>query len=50
MTTTQIIIIVAVIAVIVLLVAGRGGGGPRVTQIDRTIRKEKDEPEDRGDA
>jgi hypothetical protein len=48
MTTTQVGIIVAVVAVIALLAAR--AGGPRVTHIDRTIRREKDEPEDRGDA
>jgi hypothetical protein len=41
MSTTTIIIIVAVVALIAVL-ASRGGG-PRVTQIDRTIRKEKDD-------
>jgi len=40
MGTTTIIIIVAVVALIAVL-ASRGGG-PRVTQIDRTIRKDKD--------
>ena len=40
MSTQTIIIIVAVIALIAVL-ASRGGG-PRVTQIDRTVRKEKD--------
>jgi hypothetical protein len=40
MSTTTIIIIIA-IAVIFALIAVRGGG-PRVTEIDRTVRKEKD--------
>ena len=40
MSTTTIIIIVAVVALIAVL--GSRGGGPRVTQIDRTVRKEKD--------
>ena len=40
MSTTTIIIIVAVVAVIALLAAR--GSGPRVTQIDRTVRTEKD--------
>jgi hypothetical protein len=40
-STTTIIIIIAVIAIIALLAAR--GGGPRVTQIDRTVRREKDE-------
>jgi uncharacterized membrane protein len=41
MTTTQIVIIVAVLAIVALL-AAVGTGGPRVTQIDRTVRHEKD--------
>jgi hypothetical protein len=40
MSTQTIIIIVAVVALIAVF-ASRAGG-PRVTQIDRTIRKEKD--------
>jgi hypothetical protein len=40
MSTPTIIIFVIVIA-IVALIALRSGG-PRVTQIDRTIRKDKD--------
>ena len=36
----MIVIIVAVVALIAVLAAR--AGGPRVTQIDRTIRKEKD--------
>jgi hypothetical protein len=48
MTTQQIVLIVAVIAIIAFLAAR--GVGPRVTQIDRTVRKEKDVPEDRDDA
>ncbi len=40
MTAQTIIIVVAIVAIIAVLAARRGG--PRVTQIDRTIRKEKD--------
>jgi type II secretory pathway pseudopilin PulG len=40
MSTQTIIILVVVIAIIALLAAR--GGGPRVTQITRTVRKEKD--------
>ena len=40
MSTTTIVIIVAVVAVIAVLAVR--GGGPRVTQIDRTVRREKD--------
>ena len=43
MTTTQIIIIVAVVAVIALLAAF--GAGPRITTIDRTVRKDKESGE-----
>lgn len=48
MSTQTIIIIVAAVALIAVLVAR--GGGPRVTQITRTVHKEKDEPESRDDA
>ena len=41
MSTTLIVIIVAVVALIAVL-ASRGGG-PGVTQIDRTIRHEKED-------
>jgi len=40
MSTQAIVIIVAIIALIAVLAAR--SGGPRVTQIDRTVRKEKD--------
>jgi NAD/NADP transhydrogenase alpha subunit len=39
MSTQTIVIIVAVIALVAVLAAR--SGGPRVTQIDRTIRKDK---------
>ena len=41
MSTTVIVIIVAVVALIAVLATRRGG--PRVTQIDRTIRHEKED-------
>ena len=41
MSTQTIIIIAAVLAVLLVAAAGLRSG-PRVTQIDRTIRKEKD--------
>ena len=44
MSITVIIIIVAVVALIAVL-ASRGGG-PRVTEITRTKRREKDEDRD----
>jgi multisubunit Na+/H+ antiporter MnhC subunit len=40
MSTTTIVIIVAVVALIAVFAVR--GSGPRVTQIDRTVRKEKD--------
>ena len=40
MTTTQIIIAVIIVIALVAVLASRGG--PRVTQITRTVRKEKD--------
>lgn len=40
MSTMAIIILVAIVAIIASLAARRGG--PRVTQIDRTVRREKD--------
>ena len=40
MSTQAIIIIVAVLAILAFLAAR--GGGPRVTHIDRTVRREKD--------
>jgi hypothetical protein len=40
MSTQTIIIIVVIVALIAVLASRRGG--PRVTQIDRTIRKDKD--------
>jgi hypothetical protein len=44
MSTQVIVVIVAVVAIIAFL-AVRAGGGPRVTQIDRTIAREKEEGE-----
>lgn len=47
MTTTQIILVIAVVAIVAALVGVRSR--PRVTQIDRTVRREN-EIEDRDDA
>jgi len=44
MSTTAVIIIVAVVALIAVL-ASRGGG-PRVTEITRTRRRDKDKGSD----
>jgi hypothetical protein len=41
MSTQMTVLIIAVIALIALLVSRRGG--PRVTQIDRTIRRDESE-------
>ena len=43
MSTQTIVIIVAVIAIIAFLAAR--SGGPRVTQINRTVRREKEDEE-----
>jgi uncharacterized membrane protein len=40
MSTTTIIIIA--VAVVVLLAVAIGRSGPRVTQIDRTVRRDKE--------
>ena len=40
MSTQTIIIIVAVVALIAVLVARRGG--PRITEINRTVTREKE--------
>jgi hypothetical protein len=40
MTAQQIVMLIAILAIIAVLVVRRGG--PSVTQIDRTVRKEKD--------
>jgi hypothetical protein len=42
MTTTQIIILVVAIVGLIAVLAARVGG-PHVTQIDRTVRREKDD-------
>ena len=41
MSTQTIVIIVVIVALIAVLASRRGG--PRVTHIDRTVRKEKDD-------
>ena len=42
--STNAIIIIAVVAVIALLLMARGSG-PRVTHIDRTVRREREDEE-----
>jgi hypothetical protein len=50
MSTQSIIFIIAIVMILVIAVT-QLRGGPRITQIDRTTRREKkDVPEDRGDA
>ena len=43
MSTQTIIIIIAVVAIIALLAARRSG--PRVTHIDRTVKREQEDEE-----
>lgn len=43
--STQTIIITAVVVIVLIAVLASRRGGPRVTQIDRTIRREKDPEE-----
>lgn len=43
MSTTTIIILVVVVGLVAALAAR--GAGPRVTQIDRTVRREKERGE-----
>ena len=42
MTRIEIILVVLVVGALIAALLARGGG-PRVTQIDRTVRKEKDD-------
>ena len=41
MTTQQIIILIAILAAVIVFVASRRSG-PRITRIDRTVRREKE--------
>ena len=43
--STKIIIFLVAIVLILVLIAGGMRRGPRVTQIDRTVRREEDEPD-----
>jgi hypothetical protein len=40
--STQTIVVIIVVVVVLALVAGGIRRGPRVTQIDRTVRRKKD--------
>jgi hypothetical protein len=44
-TTTLIILGLAALALIVAVILASGEGGPRVTKIDRTVRREKEDDE-----
>ena len=48
--STQTIIVIISVVILLVIAGGAFRGGPRVTQIDRAVKREKDEPEDRGDA
>jgi hypothetical protein len=45
-TTTLVILGLAVLALIIAVILAAGEGGPRVTRIDRTIRREKEEDDE----
>ena len=40
--STQLIVIIVVVVALIAVLAMRGGG-PRVTQIDRTVRRKEDD-------
>ena len=44
--STQAIIAVIAILMIVVIAVSWGRGGPRVTQIDRTVRRDEDKDDD----
>lgn len=48
--TIQTIIIIAVVVIALIAILAARGGGPRVTHIDRTVRRDADDPEDSGNA
>jgi hypothetical protein len=48
--STQASIFIIAILMVVVIAATHIRRGPRVTQIDRTVRTKSDVPEDRGDA
>jgi hypothetical protein len=48
MSTQTVVMIVAIVAIIAFLAVR--WSGPSVTHIDRTTKRDKDEPEDRDDA
>lgn len=50
MSTSVIMLLMVAVVVIIVLVAATQRSGPRVTEIDHTVRRNKDEPKDRGDA
>jgi hypothetical protein len=42
MSTQTIIIIIIIAIVMIVVLAWRGRGGPRVTEIDRTVKRKKE--------
>lgn len=45
MSTTAVILILAALALIIAVILASGEGGPRITRIDRTTRREKEDGE-----
>jgi hypothetical protein len=45
MSTQTIIVIIAVVMVVAIAAAGLRRGGPRVTEVDRVVRREKKDSE-----
>jgi uncharacterized integral membrane protein len=50
MTRTEIALIVVLVGALIAVLLALSSGGPRVTEINRTLRKEKDDVRDSGDA
>lgn len=44
-TTTLVILGIAAVALIIAVILAAGEGGPRITRIDRTVRREKEDDE-----
>jgi hypothetical protein len=45
MSTQTIIVIIAVVMIVAIAAAGLRRAGPRVTEVDRVVRREKEESE-----
>jgi uncharacterized integral membrane protein len=50
MTRSEIILIVVLVGALIAVVLALSAGRPRVTEINRTVRRKKDETGDSGDA